>query len=165
MRKIIKFCCVVVLVAFLVGCKSSASSLPSPSTTETTTREVEVVLRDTTLKTEKDSSFYKAWIDCVNGKPVLKNPESKNGRKLQAPNVNLKGNELQVDCRKQAEELFHQWKETYIKESKLKETRVPYAVPTPLTQFQIVQLLAGRFFLLLLLLLLIAAILRFKKVI
>lgn len=165
MKKILTYCCVVVLVALLAGCKTPASSLPPPSTKEITTKEVIVTIRDTVFKTEKDSSFYKAYIECVNGKPVLKNPKSKPGKNLPAPNVDLDGNELNVNCKKEAESLFYEWKEKYIKENQSKEIRIPYAVPAEFTQFQIVQLWLGRIFLFLILLLIVAAILRYKKVI
>ena len=162
MKKLITYCCVVVLVALLAGCRS-ASSLPSPSTAETSTKEVKVVVRDTFFKTEKDSSFYKAYIDCVNGKPVLKNPKATPGKNLKAPKVNLKGNELQVDCQQQAQKLFYQWKEQYVKENQSKTIKIPYAVPAQFTQFQVVQLVLGKIFLFLILLLIVAAILRYKK--
>lgn len=165
MKKLILFIGCVVLVAQLVGCKSSASSLPPPSTDVVKTKEVTKIIRDTVFKTEKDSSFYRAYIECVNGKPVIKQPKAKSGKNLKEPKVDLKGNELQVDCHAEAQELFHQWQETYIKENQSKTIKVPYAVPTPLTQFQVVQLWFGRLFIFLLLLFVVAAILRYKKVI
>lgn len=168
MKKIITYCCVVVLVALLVGCRSATtptSTLPPPTTNVTTTKEVQEVIRDTVFVVEKDSSFYKAYIECVNGKPILKNPKASPGKKLKEPKVKLNGNELQVDCQKEAQKLFYQWKERYIKENSQKEVRIPYAVPAQFTHFQVVQLWLGRIFLFLILLLLVASILRYKKVI
>jgi hypothetical protein len=171
MKKLILFIGCVVLVAQLVGCKSSASSLPPPSplpppsTNEVKTVEITKVIRDTVIKTEKDSSYYRAYIECINGKPVIKEPKATAGKNLKEPKVDLEGNQLKVDCQAEAQELFHQWQETYIKENKSKTIKVPYAVATPLSQFQVVQLWFGRLFIFLLLLFLIATILRYKKVI
>lgn len=165
MKKLALFIGCVVLVALLVGCKSSASSLPPPSMEETKTKEIKTIIRDTNFLTEKDSSYYKAYIECVNGKPVLKQPKSTPGKNLNAPKVDLKDNELKVDCYAEAQELFYQWKETYTKENQSKTIKIPYAVPTPLTQFQVVQLWLGKILLFLLLLFIIAAFLRYKKLI
>ena len=165
MKKIAKYISCVVLVVLLAGCKSAASSLPPPSTETIKEKTVTVTIHDTILKTEKDSSFYKAYIECINGKPVLKNPKSKPGKHQQAPKVDLKGNQLNVDCVIEAQELFHQWKETYIKENQATTIKIPYPVVQPLTWWQTTQIWLGRILIFLLLALIIAVILRFKKII
>lgn len=165
MKKIINYVCCVVLVVFLAGCKSAASSLPPPSTQETKETVTKVTIHDTILKTEKDSSFYKAYIECVNGKPILKSPLSKAGKHQQAPKVDLKDNQLNIDCVTEAQELFHQWKETYTKENQATTIKIPYAVVQPLTWWQTTQIWLGRIFLFLLLVFITAVILRFKKII
>lgn len=140
----------------LTSCKSK--QLPG-ETKETIIHKVETV-KDTVLVVEKDSSFYSAYIDCVNGKPVLvqsekqikdfkdKNPgtsatgpKSKPGKNLKAPNVILENGLLKVDCQKEAEKIFFSWKETFIKEWEL--THKPVLVEKPLTRFQEIKLAIG----------------------
>ncbi|GLB51709.1 hypothetical protein NBRC110019_07480 [Neptunitalea chrysea] len=110
------------------------------------TKTITETVHDTVFQVEKDSSYYRAYIDCVNGKPVLKDPESKPGRKLKEPKVNLddQGN-LNVDCEAEAEELFAQWKSTYEKEKI--EIEVPVIVPAELSWFQKLYLTMGKLFL------------------
>lgn len=166
MKKLALFIGCVVLVALLVGCKSSASSLPPASTESTKERIVTIKVHDTILKTEKDSSYYKAYIECVNGKPVLKKPTVQTqGKHLNAPKVHLNGNELNVDCVAEAQKLFFQWKETYVAETNSITRSIPYAVVQPLTWMQTTQIWFGRIFIFLLLVFIIATILRYKKII
>jgi hypothetical protein len=155
-------CC---LVALLVGCKSSTAALPEPSKETTTSIKETITIRDTIFKTEKDSSYYNAYIECVNGKPVLTKPKATPGKNLKAPKVDLTGNELKVDCIAEAQELFYQWKEKYITENKSETIRIPYAVTTPLSWWQTTQIWCGRLFLFLFLAFLVAVYLRFKKII
>ena len=63
----------VIFSFFLLGCllfTSCKSKLPE----ETKTIYVKAIekVKDTVFVIEKDSSMYQAYIDCVNGKPVLK---------------------------------------------------------------------------------------------
>lgn len=143
---ILFFC--VVLVALVVGCKTPTTSLPPMESKEKKETVITETLRDTIFLTEKDSSFYRAYIDCVNGQPVLRDSEKTNGRKLNAPNVNLKGNKLNVDCQAEAEKLLAQWKETNKAEFHFREIKIPYEVivEKELTQFQHVQMWLGRIF-------------------
>lgn len=159
------FICFVVLVFTLTGCKSSVGVIPKPSTE--TIKEVTITetIRDTVYGVKADSSFYKAYIECVNGKPVLKETKSNPGKNLNAPKVDLHGNNLNVNCKTEAYELFHKWKETYIKENLAKTIQVPYAVPTPLSTFKVVQLWFGRLFMFLILLFGVTVFLRYKKII
>lgn len=140
----------------LTSCKSK--QLPG-ETKETIIHKTEIV-KDTVLIVEKDSSYYSAFIDCVNGKPVLvqsesqikaynaKNPsnpaaapKSKSGRSLKPPVVNIENGVLKVDCQKEAENLFFTWKETFIREWQINNK--PISVPTELTTFQKVKLFIG----------------------
>lgn len=87
----------------------------------TETKEVKEIVRDTIFKIEKDSAFYKAYIDCKDGIPKLVNPQSKGGKNLQPPQVDLdKNGNLTIQVQTLAQELFKQWKEKHIKETKPK---------------------------------------------
>lgn len=130
------------------GCKSKV--IPG-ETKEKIIIQKETV-KDTVLIIEKDSSFYSAYIDCVNGKPVLKEPskttekgkslsKNKPGRALAIPNVTLKNGILSVNCQKEAEQKFFSWKEKFIQEWNTHHK--PISVPTPLTRFQEIKMAIG----------------------
>lgn len=161
--KIILLVCCVVLAMTLVGCKSQANVIP-PRTIETT-KELEktVFVKDTFFSVEKDSSFYKAYIDCVNGKPVIKDVKSKPGKNLQPPKVKIDGNYIKIDCELEAQKLFYSWKETYIKEHNNTKETVPLTIKLPLTKWESIQIYCGKIFMFLLLVLLILIVLRATK--
>lgn len=163
-KAILIFCCVVSLV-MLAGCKSSASSLPEPSTEKVQDRKEVITIKDTVFIVKEDKSNYQAYIDCVNGKPVITTPKAEKGNYLKKPKVTITGNKLEVDCEAEAQKLFHQWKETYVQDTITTSAKIPYAVKTPLTSFQIVQIWFGRVFMFLLLAFIIAVVLRYKKII
>jgi hypothetical protein len=129
------------------GCKSK--QLPGEKT-ERLIYQTETV-KDTVLVVEKDSSFYSAYIECINGKPVLKEisnsekakslPKNKAGKHLAIPNVKLQNGVLSVDCQKEAENLFFHWKEKFRKEYEL--THKPVPVPVPLTKWQEAKMVIG----------------------
>lgn len=77
-------------------------------------------LRDTTILTEADSSFYFAWLKCINGKVVMSNPSikpSKNGA-LKTPSVNLGDDgKISVGCKLESDSLKAVIKDLTIKES------------------------------------------------
>lgn len=165
MKKFLYLVCCVVLVVSLAGCKSSASVLP-PTTIETTKTITETItVRDTVLVTKPDTSYYEAYIECVNGKAVLKPSKETKGNYLKAPAVKLTDNKLEVDCKAEAQELFLSWKEKYIKENATTKTTVPVAVKLPLTSLEIFQIYCGRLFLFLFLAFIVGVILRMKKII
>lgn len=125
MKNIIKLgCFVVVLITLLVSC---GSTKPVVMQNETITEKtVTTTLHDTIFRIEKDSSFYKALLECQNGKVIVRNViQSEPGRNLKSPKVRIENNSLKVDCEKEAEELFAQWKETYIKEHQTEIVQVP----------------------------------------
>ncbi|WP_312395713.1 hypothetical protein [Chryseobacterium sp.] len=153
---------VIFIFSFLLGCllltSCKSKSIPG-ETTETIIHKTEVV-KDTILKVERDSSYYSAYIDCVNGKPVLiqsekqireyneKNPgayaeapKSKAGRSIRAPIVNLQDGQLKVDCQKEAESIFFKWRENFVREWQINNKAVP--VEKPLTTFQNVKMWIG----------------------
>jgi hypothetical protein len=148
----------------LVSCK--AGVVP-PTTTDTTTTKTEtVILHDTILTTEKDSSYYRAYLDCVNGKVIITpKVKTKKGSYLQPPKVNIKDNILQVDCEAEAQKLFTKWKEKFISEHRATIQRIPYPVEKELTWWQKSRMTLGSIFLVLLLLIALVVALRFSRVI
>lgn len=126
-------------LVFVVSCKSRKP--PEPVTIETT-KTITQIVKDTVYKVEADSAFYYAWIDCQNGKPILRNEQSaisnrqsalanskKSNKALQPPKVKLNGNRLEVECYQKAQELFKTWRETYIKENRT--TKQPVYIEKP----------------------------------
>lgn len=107
------------------------------------TKTITEVIKDTIYKIEADSSYYNAYVDCVNGKPILITNElhglgtktflkPKPGKYLSIPKVNLQNGLLTVNCEAKAQELYKQWREKYISENS-KETLY---VEKPLNWFQ-----------------------------
>lgn len=133
---------------FLLLATSCKSKVPKPIVIEKTkTVTVTETLRDTVLVTEKDSSYYKAYIECINNKPVLKNPNTIPGKNLKSPKVKLNGNQLNVSCEQEAQEMFFAWKEKFL--SEITNEQIPIEVPAQFTDWQIVLMWCGRLFLLL----------------
>lgn len=96
------------LLAVTVSCKST-----KPTVTNDTFQSKTIVetVHDTVFKVEKDSSYYQAYLECINGKVVVKNvTQAEPGRKLKSPKVRIDNNQLQVDCESLAEEKFAFWK-------------------------------------------------------
>jgi len=143
-----------VLVGTLVGCKT-ANVLPPTIIEKTNTIIKKEVVHDTIFEIQKDSSYYKAWLDCQDGKVVFKTNidsqkpkiETKKGNYLQPPKVNLKDNILTVDCEAEAQKMYAKWKDTYILENKQSNTAKPVLVERQLTWWQKFLMWCGRIFL------------------
>ena len=173
MKRIFFFILCVLLFIIPLGAVVSCKAVkPRAPVVIQNTREVIKTIRDTVYRVEADSSYYEAYIDCIKGKPVLRETlqtqkQSKPGVILEKPKVNINNGLLQVDCNKKAQELFKQWQETYIKDT----TQIPIYIDQPvftekpLTWFQKMQIWLGRIFLGLIGAILIAVILRWKKII
>ena len=140
-------------LAQLVSC---GSRKPLPPETITDTRFVKQVIRDTVLKVQADSTYYQAWIECVNGKPVLREPKPENKEKrakskdhkkaLQKPKVILDENgKLTVECRKEVEQVKAQLTAYY--ESRLKERTQPVYIEKPFAWYHKILMWAGGIFL------------------
>ena len=166
----------VIFSFFLLECllfTSCKSKLPEETKT-TYVKAIEKV-KDTVFVIEKDSSMYQAYIDCVNGKPVLKQsfedyqnqhpktataPKQKEGKDLKIPKVKLSKNGLlTVNCEKEAQRLFATWKEKYTAE--ITETQKPIYIDKELTTWQNIQLYTGKITLGLLGLTILAFLIRF----
>lgn len=138
----------------------------------TNTKEITKTVRDTIYKVEADSSYYHAFIDCINGKPFIRETaltkqNSKAGKNLKIPSATIKENTLIVDCYVKEQELKKQWEETYIKEHEQTPIyiKTPVEVVKPLSWWQKNQLWFGRIFIGILLLFIIIGVLLWKRLI
>lgn len=118
---------------------SCGSSKPIVLQNETIKTKIETV-HDTVFRIEKDSSSIRALIECINGKPVLKEiVQSESGRSLKSPKIRLQDNLLRVSCEAEAQRLFAQYKNTYVGETKT--IQLPPIEVNKLTFFQELQIL------------------------
>jgi len=98
---------------------------------------VTVTIKDTVLVSKPDSLYYNAYIECVNNKPVIRDPEQKNSKNIKA-DIKLQDGKLSINVKTEAQNLFLKWKETYEKQhsGSVKNKPVPYPVikevPTPI---------------------------------
>ncbi|HCU43956.1 MAG TPA: hypothetical protein DF610_02645 [Sphingobacterium sp.] len=148
MKRILLALCLPLL---LTSCKSKQAVVsPSSVITNTVEKIVTKTLRDTTFLIKSDSSFYEAWIECQNGKPVLRNPTAQGGKSnLQPPQVSLndKG-QLDVGCVTDSLVFKARLEELVTALSNIKTTtiRVPVDVVKPLTFFQTLFINLGKVF-------------------
>lgn len=134
-------------VLVLVSCSSPKPVLSEDKTKTITIKET---LHDTVFKIEKDSSSFKALLECQNGKVVLKNvTQAEPGRTLKSPRVRLDNNKISVDCELKEQELYAFWKSQQVKEVEIKTVRTT-EFTNVLTFWQKVQIWLGRIFLLVL---------------
>ncbi|MGJ1287593.1 hypothetical protein [Sphingobacterium sp. UBA6308] len=134
--------CLIAVLITLVGCKTKTVFVPQVKTLEITKTLHE---RDTTIQIERDSSWYKAWIECQNGKPVLKNPTGNSGKNLLKPTVNLDSSgQLIVGCISENIQLKLRIREleTVINEKEIQTVEVE----RQLTLFQKLYIILGKTF-------------------
>lgn len=153
----------------LVMLVSCVSKKPTEPVIVTKTKTIREVVKDTVFTVKADSSYYKAFIECINGKPVIatsfedylkQNPKSETSSKttqagtyLKTPKVKLSDDGvLEVDCEAEAQKLFKSWKQTYTHETEPVIVKVPVPVEKPYPWYVKTQLWAGRIFLLITLL-------------
>lgn len=143
MKKIHNFIFVFLILAVAVSCASKKHAEP---VLVETTKTITQISRDTVFSVKADSSFYRAYIDCVNGKPVFKNEQSKPGTNLKAPKVVFKDRFLQVDCKIDSSKIALKWLEKNITIEKPKVVFVPkeVSVEKPLNWWQKTQMALGR---------------------
>ena len=140
-KYLVIFCCLFVL-ATLVGCGSGKPIVVQNETTKI----IKETVHDTIFKIEKDGSSLVALLECQNGKVVIKNiVQSEPGRTLKSPKVRLSDNVLKVDCEQRAQELFAQWKDTYISQDTV--TQLPPIITNELTYWQKTQIIGFRIYL------------------
>lgn len=134
-------------VLVLVSCKSTKPVLSEEKAKTITMKET---VHDTVFKIQKDSSFFKALLECQNGKVVFKNViQAEPGRTLKSPKVRLDNNKLSIDCELKEQELYARWKSQQVKEVEVKTINTTKFV-NYLTFWQKVQIWLGRIFLLVL---------------
>ncbi|AZB17575.1 hypothetical protein EG352_07250 [Chryseobacterium indologenes] len=130
------------------------SDLPPPKVVKDsifTTKTVTIKVKDTILVSVPDSLYYEAYIDCVNNKPVLRDPNEKNTKGINS-DINLKDGKLSILITTEAQKIFMKWKEKYIQENKehTRTVQVPYPVvekvkvPAEFTFFQTLYLFLGK---------------------
>jgi hypothetical protein len=127
------------LLLVFYSCGSSRNTPEKVKSVQTITKTIKEIQRDTVHQIQKDSSFYRALIECKNNKPVLKEIRSGKGRRLKKPSVEISQNSLNVDCKTQAEKLFFQWKQKYIleqRETQQIKTLPAKLIPRELTWWQ-----------------------------
>lgn len=140
MKKILTFISICLAFVFVVSCgsrKPEKQVFPEPIVL-THTKEVKEIVRDTIFKIEKDSAYYKAYIDCKDGKPKIINPKTQPGKNLPPPKVDIdKEGNLTIRAETKAQEFFKQWKEKHIKENIPKPIYVDKVVykDTPFTWY------------------------------
>ncbi|MFH6989980.1 hypothetical protein ACHRVW_19735 [Flavobacterium collinsii] len=135
------------LVLVLVSCKSPKPVLSEEKVKTITIKET---VHDTVFKIQKDSSSYRALLECQNGKVVVKNvTQAEPGRNLKSPKVRLENNKLNVDCELKTQELYARWKSQQVKETEVKTINTTKFV-NYLTFWQKVQIWLGRILLLVL---------------
>lgn len=139
MKNIKLSCCLLfVLTMILVSCAGKKPVVVQNTTT--TQKVITETVHDTVLRIEKDSSSYNALLECINSRVVIKDVmQTEPGRTLKSPKVRIAGNVLQVDCEARAQELFLQWKSTYVTE-KTQEVRQVPVVTNVLTWWQKTQI-------------------------
>ncbi|WP_232279342.1 hypothetical protein [Myroides odoratimimus] len=143
---------VLLLALLFMSCGSRKTAINmQPTTTEQVTQTVEEVKRDTVMVIPADKSQYVAELAVQGNKIVVKDANIKRSKNkvLQPPKVQLQNNKLIVDCESEAQRLFFEWKDKFIKEQKVVETRIPVAVPLSLSWWQQTQIWLGRGFMLL----------------
>lgn len=135
----------------MMSCNSRRVAIAmQPTTTEELTQRVEEVKRDTVLLLPPDRSQYRADLAIQGNRIVVKDASITRSAKkvLQPPVVKVQDNTLIVDCEVEAEQLFFEWKDKYIKEQKRIETKIPIGIPLELSSWQQTQIWLGRLFVL-----------------
>lgn len=136
------------LVGTFTACKSK--NVPLPTKTEVSNTIIKEVVHDTVFETKKDSSYYKAWLECQDGKVIISKKSKAEGQKgnyIKPPIVNIKDNILTVDCEAEAQKLFAKWKDIYrTTDTQITHTNI-VEVERKLTWWQIFQIWCGRIFL------------------
>ncbi|WP_428232491.1 hypothetical protein [Flavobacterium sp.] len=144
----------------LVSCRSPKPVLSEEKVKTTTIKET---LHDTIFKIEKDSSSFRALLECQNGKVVFKNvTQVEPGRSLKSPKVRLENNKLIVDCELKKQELYAFWKSQQVKDVEVKTISTTKFV-NQLTFWQKVQIWLGRILLLVLMYYISRPILKFYR--
>ena len=123
MKKFLTF--ISLLFVLLLALVSCASKKPAEPVIVETTKTIKEVVKDTVFTVKADSSYYKAYVDCRDGKPIITNTQAKTGLNLKAPKVNLKNGLLQVECKIDSSAVAFKYLQKYITVEKPKIVFVP----------------------------------------
>jgi hypothetical protein len=160
MKNIKLGCLFFVLTIILVSCAGKKPVVVQ--NTITTEKTITTTVHDTILTIKKDSSFYKALVECENGKPKIKSvTQAEPGRNLKSPKVRIDDNVLKVDCEAEAQLLFTSWQSTYIKEHQQEIKEVP-VITNELTWLQKAQIKGFRILAIILFLIVVWSIVKYK---
>jgi len=122
------------------------NSYKSTSETETETN-VDVIEKDSTFKIpEEKTSFTGKLVVSPKGEITIQSPSmSTETESLNAPSVQIKDNEITVDCTKKAQELFASWKETHRKTKTIVTNTIEKQVDVPaeFSTFQTISMWGG----------------------
>lgn len=152
-----------ILLTVVTSCKTA---VPQGSKETVSTITITEVVHDTVFTIQKDSSSYKALLECREGKVVIKTPiKATAGKVTEKPKVLIQNNELSVDCETKAQELFAQWKSQDKHEKIAVTERIPYPVEKQLTFWQKLLIVCGKIFLTLVVLACITFILKLKNIV
>ena len=156
-KALIYFSIFSILLLTLPSCSSKKRIVQK----EITKDSIVETVHDTVFSVEKDSSYYRALLECQNGKVVIKAiTGTSSGRKLKPPKVVVQDNVLQVDCEAEAEKLFAFWKSTFIRNYKGVAEPV---ITNELTWSQKTQIYIGRTAVVLVALYLLLLLFKFKQ--
>ncbi|MGR3790669.1 hypothetical protein ACUXZJ_07135 [Flavobacterium sp. TN-1] len=137
---------ILALTSLFFSCKTA-----KPIEQEQHQKIIETIIRDTVVELQADSTFYRALIECKNGKPILieknlKDTKTKFKESLKI-NTALSNGILTVNCKQEAKRLFLQWKEKHIRELNNKTIIMPpKLVKKPLTWWEVLWCSLGKFF-------------------
>lgn len=137
---------IVLFLFSLVVLASCGSSKPATTEKQTTTITLKETVHDTVFRIEKDSSSYRALLECQNGKVVIKEvSQAEPGRTLKSPKVRLDSNQLKIDCEARAQELLAHYKDTHKATSENVIRKIPIEV-NKLTFWQQLQIWGFRIY-------------------
>lgn len=131
------------LVSMTISC---ASKKNAPNNIAVSSHIIKETIHDTVYVVKADTSkFYGTLKVDSNGKINLSNINAvESGKYVKVPVVKIKNNKLEVDCYAEAQELFKQWKEQHITDTKVDTKIITKSVPRQLTFFQELQIWTGR---------------------
>ena len=113
-----------------------------------TVRIEKEIIHDTIFQTVADSSSFKALLKCdSSGNIYIVHSVSSSGKNMKAPEVTIRDNILNIDCKAEAQKLFFQWKEKYKSDTKTSIRTIE--VERKLTPWQLTQIWLGRILILL----------------
>lgn len=103
--------------------------------TDTFIQKDSTIVRDTFIKTEQDSATMALYLECINGKVVVKNSEIQQGHKTKQ-SYSLINNKLTADCKVDSGSVAFAWLENHKEHWKKEVIETQRPVPIELTKWQ-----------------------------